>query len=184
MLTADPPQRMSIPLRWGRRAKDEVSMGLQENLLHETVADLTLRALVKVRPDQTLCHTCTAMREAKLGAAIVVNDQDRPIGMFNEKLLIKLLATQARPADLMDDPISKHMISDLPHIKESHSIAWLIATMKRHNLRWVCVVDDHGRAKALTGLRGVMEYVVEHFPRHIKVQPMRSKLAMDQREGA
>ena len=46
------------------------------------------------------------------------------------------------------------------------------------------VLDDEGRPVGLTGQKGVMEYIAEHFPRQGKVQLMESKLHMDHREGA
>jgi hypothetical protein len=44
-------------------------------------------------------------------------------------------------------------------------------------------VDRDGKPIGLTGQKGVIEFIVEHFPRQVKVQMMRSKLYMDAREG-
>lgn len=156
-------------------------MGLRENLMTEPVTELMMRTLVTARPDTTVEQACAAMRQAKLGALIVVDDAGHPVGMFNEKLLIRLVASDIGQ---LSDPVEKHMTHNVVCIRESDSIAQLIATMQSRKLRWICVVDDSGKATAITGLRGVMEYVSEHHPRSVKVQPMQAKLAIDQREGA
>jgi hypothetical protein len=49
----------------------------------------------------------------------------------------------------------------------------------------VSIVDADGRPTALTGLRGVVEYVADYFPRQVKVQPIDgSKVSIKTREGA
>lgn len=156
-------------------------MTLRENIMTETVVELALRTLVTIKPTDTVRQVCQAMREQKLGAALIVDDAGKPVGMFNEKLLISLLY---RKPEGYDEPVSYHMTTNLVCVKQSDKIAELIATMQQRKLRWICVVDDQGKAVALTGLRGVMEYVVEHFPRSVLGHPIRSKLSINEREGA
>jgi len=156
-------------------------MTLRENILHEPVSSLTLRALVLFSPDRPVREVCQSMRRESLGAALAVDPLGKPIGMFNEKVLIRILAEHPTA---MDDPAEQHMTSYVVTVKQSDSIADLIATMQQRRLRWVCVVDEQGKAIALTGLRGVMEYVVDHHPRSIKSMPIRRKISMTEREGA
>ena len=47
----------------------------------------------------------------------------------------------------------------------------------------VVVTDDDGRVDALTGQKGLMEYVAEHFPKQVMVQRIGSPVIQD-REGA
>ncbi len=156
-------------------------MGLQDNIYEETVADLSLRQLVTIKPTDTVRRACELMKAARLGAAVAVDDAGHPIGMFNEKLLIRLLATTPQS---MDDPVSDHMTTNVVTVKTTDSIARLINVMRERQYRWVCVIDPGGKAVSLTGLRGVMEYVVDHFPRSVKVQPINSNLSIEEREGA
>ena len=156
-------------------------MGLQDNIYTDTVADLSVRQLVKIKPSDTVQQACELMKEARLGAAVAVDEAGHPIGMFNEKLLIRLLATQP---DALNTPVSEHMTTNVVTVKTSDSIAKLINIMREHQYRWVCVVDEQGKAVSLTGLRGVMEFVVDHFPRVVKGHPIDSKLSIEEREGA
>ncbi len=156
-------------------------MGLRENILLEQVCDLATRPLILMDVGEPVHAVLQRMREKELGAAIAVDDAGKPTGMFNEKLLIRIIG---QGNGVLDEPVGKHMTPNVICVKESDSIATLIATMQQRKLRWVCVVDDAGKAISLTGLRGAMEYVVEHFPRRVLVEPLQSKLAVDQREGA
>lgn len=156
-------------------------MALRQEILNESVTALALRPLVRFATKDPVRKVCEAMTESGLGAAIATDEAGKPIGMFNEKLLIRLL--NGDPA-AMDEPAEGYMTRNLACVSEHDTIATLIATMQSRKLRWVCVCDASGKATALTGLRGVMEYIEEHVPRWVAVQSMDSKLAMDEREGA
>lgn len=156
-------------------------MGLRENILSQPVADLAVRELVTAEPDSTVRDAVAAMRQKNLGAVIVVDDAGKPIGMFNEKLLIQLLDAGG---DVMDEPVERHMTTNVACVKTSDTIATLIATIHSRGLRWICICDEAGKAVGISGVRGVMEYVSEHHPRCVLVQPLESKLSVDEREGA
>ena len=156
-------------------------MALRDNIIEEPVSSLALRKLVLFSPHRPVREACDAMEREGLGAAIAVDATGRPVGMFNEKILIRILT---RYPSAMDDPAEGHMTRNVVTVRQGDSIAKLIGTMQTRMLRWVCVVNDQGKAVALTGLRGVMEYVVEHHPRSVKGTPIRRKLSMTEREGA
>ncbi len=156
-------------------------MSLKQNILNEPVSTLNLRPLPTAQPDVTVRESLEVMRSAALGCVIFLDDDDRPMGMFNEKLLIRLL--YAKP-DEIDQPVRPHITRNVWCIRASDRIAQFVAMMQAHKLRWACVVDDDGKAIGITGLKGLVEYVVENFPRLCLVEPMRSNIAMETREGA
>jgi predicted transcriptional regulator len=157
-------------------------MGLRENILREPVSVLQLRPYAAVTADATVRQAVDAMRAKQIGAAMIVDEAGKAIGMFNEKMLIRLLINDPK---LLDDPVEKHMTRNIFTVQASDSIAKLISTMQNRHLRWVSIVDADGRPTALTGLRGVVEYVADYFPRQVKVQPIDgSKVSIKTREGA
>ncbi len=156
-------------------------MSLTEDIWRDRVSQLALRPLVIVPGDAAVRDACALMRDAKLGAAMILDDDGKPLGMFNEKLLIRLLHNN--PAGL-DEPVRDHMTTNIHCVRETDTIATLIVVMQKYKLRWVCVTDTSGKATALTGLRGSMEYIVEHFSQQVHTNPLRSRLSMEQREGA
>ena len=62
-------------------------------------------------------------------------------------------------------------------------IANVIESMQSQKLRFIVVLDEQGKAVAITGQKGIMEYIADHFPRQIKVQRMSSDFFTGQREG-
>ena len=155
-------------------------MGLRENLWREPITSLALREAVTVSPSMTVRQTVELMRDRKVGAVITVDAAGKPNGMFTEKLLIRLLAYRS---EALNEPVGSHITPRIVCLRRDEPIARVIDVMQKHSLRWVCIVDEAGKAVALTGLRRVMEYVIEHVPRIVKVQPIEPKLSMQQREG-
>ncbi len=156
-------------------------MGLREDIQQQPISELALRPYVAVDAQTTVRNAVTKMKQLNLGAAIIVDSAGKAVGMFDEKKLLRLLTE--RPGGL-DEPVGTHLSQQIVCLPRTATIAQLIATMQSRNLRWVCVVDDGGNPVAMTGLRGVVDYVADYFPRQVKVQPMDVKLAMEEREGA
>jgi CBS domain-containing protein len=156
-------------------------MGLRSDILNQPVSSLALRPLITVRPSATVHEAIETMRRARLGCVIVIDDAGKPIGMFNEKMLMRMLLEKP---DAISQPIRQHMTRNVWSVIEGDTIARLIGVLQVHKLRWACVCDDSGKATAITGLKGLMEHIVDNFPRQCKVQPIRSNLAIEQREGA
>lgn len=156
-------------------------MGLRQDILSDPVSVLELRQLIAVKPGTTVRSAIKLMHQHRLGCVVVVDDNNQPMGKFSERLLIKLLVTDP---DALDQDISEHMASTWAIVKQSDPIAKVIECMEADKLRFVVVVDEHGHPVGITGQKGVMEYIAEHFPRQVKVQETEAKLYMDQREGA
>lgn len=155
-------------------------MGLQENLRNETVDQLALREAIRVDPEMRVREAVERMREASLGCAIIVDGQQHPLGTFTEEDLIGLLVED--PRDL-DDPVDAHRSAKWASVRLSDPIAKVLLAMRLKNLRFVCVTDEESRVAALTGQKGLMEYIADHFPQHVMVQRVGMKPSTQQREG-
>ena len=156
-------------------------MGLYQNMQDEPVSRLTLRDPIMVSPDVTIRDAILKMREKKLGCVVAVDDSKKPLGMFNESMLTQLLATT--PTTLVE-PLSKHLSTLLPWVKTTDKIADVLEAMQMKNIRFLCVVDEEGCLVGLTGQKGLMEYVAEHFPQQVMVQRIGGTPYSRQQEGA
>jgi CBS domain-containing protein len=121
------------------------------------------------------------MREQKLGCAIVVDDERKPVGLFAESKLTRLLSET--PAAIYD-PILEHLDPQWPTVESSAPISCVLSALELANVRFLIVVDGQGRLAGLTGQKGLMEYVAEHFPRQVTVQRIGGKPYPAEREGA
>lgn len=156
-------------------------MGLYENIRNEPVSRLALREPVVVSPDATVRDAVRQMRKQKLGCAIVVDDERRPVGLFAESKLTKLLSESPQA---IYDPVLDHVDEKWPTVTASDPISCVLSALEFANIRFLIVVDENGRLAGLTGQKGLMEYVAEHFPRQVTVQRIGGKPYPASREGA
>lgn len=149
-------------------------------MTNEPVTQLALREPVLCRPGESVRVAVARMREKKLGCVIVIDENQKPLGMFTESMLTQMLASGATT---LDEPVESHMAVKWPWVKQTDPIANVLEAMMTKNVRFICVVDDEGRVTGLTGQKGLMEYVAEHFPQQVMVQRVGSPPPAE-REGA
>ena len=156
-------------------------MGLQENFQKETVEKLDLREAIKVSPKSTLRNAIALMRENKIGCVVVVGGDGIPVGFFTESMVVELLSHGSLP---LADPIIEHMSQRFPWVRNSDPVADVVGAMELKNTRLLCVLDSDDQVVGITGQRGVMEYVAEHFPGQVMVQRVGQSPFLSDREGA
>ncbi|WP_197530335.1 CBS domain-containing protein [Bythopirellula polymerisocia] len=147
----------------------------------ETVGRLALRDPVVVQENATIRDAVTAMRKNKLGCAIVLDRNRVPQGLFPESELTQLLSKNSA---VVNEPISKHLKKDWPTVKITDPIARVLDALESRNVRFLIVVNEDGQLAGLTGQKGLMEYVAEHFPGQVNVQRIGGNPYPVDREGA
>ena len=156
-------------------------MGLLENIQTEPISKLAVRKPIFVDRSCTVRDAILAMRRGKLGCAIVIDSAEKPVGLFTEAILRHLIATS--PAAVEED-IESHMATTFPWAKISDPIETVLEAMELKKIRFVIVVDEQGKVAGLTGQKGLMEYVAEHFSGEVMVQRVGTKPYPTSREGA
>ncbi len=156
-------------------------MGLQENLASEPVTKLALREAVCVSPATPVRKAVDAIKDKHLGCVIVVDPAQKPIGTFTESMLVDLLVHQPKA---LEDRVDAHLDKKWARVKQTDPISSVLAAMQQQDLRFVVVTDEEGCAKALSGQKGLMEYIADHFPRRVLVQQVGAKPFIHEREGA
>ena len=156
-------------------------MGLKENLQAEPISRLQIRKAVIAGPTDSVRAAVSNMRKNDIGCAIVTDKDQRPIGIFTESMLSEMLAHH--PTKL-DEPLEKHMADRCPWVKTTDPVGELLEAMQLKNIRLLCVVDDDDSVVGLTGQRGLMEYVADHFPGQVMVQRVGMPPYLSDREGA
>ena len=155
-------------------------MGLRQDIREQPVTELELRKVIRVAPTDTLRHAVDLMKKEQLGGVVIVDDAGKAVGQFTDRDLIGLLLDRPDP---LDEPIGQHMCEVQVKISQTEPIAVIIERMQERRARYGIVMDEDSQPIGLTGLKGVVEYITDHFPRQVKVQMMKSKLHMDEREG-
>jgi CBS-domain-containing membrane protein len=96
-------------------------------------------------------------------------------------MLRQLLANN--PA-AVDDLLREHMDREVRWVRAADPIVKVLQAMQLEKTRFVGVIDGEGRLVGLTGQKGLMEYVAEHFPQQVMVQRVGGSSHFAQREGA
>ena len=96
-------------------------------------------------------------------------------------MLTQLMASHP---DSLDEPISSHHADRWPQVRLADAIVSVLEALETKNVRFLAVVDEEGRIAGLTGQKGLMEYIADHFPEHVMVQRIGQKPFMQDREGA
>jgi CBS domain-containing protein len=122
------------------------------------------------------------MREQRLGCVIVVDDDNKPLGIFTEGTLTQLLHVHG--SHVIDDVVENRMVRPCPQVKLTDPVDFVVEAMQLKNVRFLCVVDEQGRVAGLTGQKGLIEFVADHFPRQIMVQRIGGRPYPIEREGA
>ena len=156
-------------------------MGLRENLRNEPVSRLALRKPVVVSAEATVREGIVHMRERELGCVMIVDDEQRPLGIFTEGMLRRMIVHN--PA-VVDQPLRDHMNREGRWVRLTDPIATVLQSMQVKNTRFLGVIDSEGRLVGLTGQKGLMEYVAEHFPQQVMVQRIGGPPHIAEREGA
>ncbi len=157
-------------------------MGLKENLQSETVSKLPCREAVLIQPEATVRQAVEILQAKKLGCAVVVDAEGKPLGVFTERTLIDLLLQQP------DDPgqllVRDHLEAEWFCVQSSDPIGTVLDLVQNRGARFICELDEQGRVKGLTGQKGLSEYIADHFPEQVMVQRIGGQPGMETREGA
>ncbi len=156
-------------------------MGLFENIKITPVTKLTLRDLVLLNEDDTIRDAVNKMREANLGCAVAVDSDRKPRGLFTEAMLRAMLA---KTSNILDEPVNEHLSTTFPWVSLTDSVEMVLEAMEAKNIRFVVVLDEAGKVAGLTGQKGLMEFIAEHFPGEVMVQRIGTKHYPEEREGA
>lgn len=156
-------------------------MGLYEDFRNEPVKRLALREPITLEPEGTIRDAIALMSDKNLGCVVVVDEAQKPVGMFTEGMLRHLLISSP---DAIGGILQEQMASRFPWVQIDDPIQMVLDAMVEKNTRFVCVVDEAGKLVGLTGQKGLMEHVAEHFPFQVMVQHIEDSPYNIQREGA
>lgn len=156
-------------------------MGLLNNIHNESVARLPLRKALLVQADEPIQSAISIMKSNQLGCVIAVNDQGLPLGTFTERCVVDLLANN--PQAIKNSTIRECLDTKWSCVSETAPVSAVVKALQIEDLRFVVVVDKNKKPIALTGQKGLMEYVAEHYPQQTMVQRVGAKPPKS-REGA
>jgi 2-oxoglutarate ferredoxin oxidoreductase subunit beta len=119
------------------------------------------RALITIGPDASLAEAIQIMSDKNIGALLVVDTQQRPLGIFTEGDVLFKVATQVM--NLKGSTVSDFMTPNPDVLRADTPIAHALHLMSVHHYRHVPIVDDKGMAQGIISFRDVVSYIETYF---------------------
>ena len=117
------------------------------------VLDYVRRPPVTVKPETPIRDAARVMFEGSVGSVVVVDDSGRPVGIFTERDLVRVVA-QGAP---LEAPVGSVMTRDPVTVKASDSIVKAAMIMSERRIRHLPVVDDNGVLVGVISIRDVVD---------------------------
>ena len=115
--------------------------------------DLVRRPHVTVGVGVSVRDVVRVMYENSIGSIVIVDDVGRPIGIFTERDLLRLVAQGAS----LDSPVDSVMSRDLVVVKDVEGVVRAAMLMSEHRIRHLPVVDDEGKLMGVISVRDVVD---------------------------
>lgn len=132
-----------------------------------------------VGPDATVGEVLRLIKNQRVGSAIICEDE-RPAGIFTERDALEWMAA----CKSTDIPISELMSSNLETLQADATVGEVIQQMSAGHYRRMPILGTDGVTQGLANVKGIIHYLVDHFPQTIYTLPPVPDRAPSEREGA
>lgn len=149
---------------------------------------LNLDTVQRAQPFPPVCvsgqtpvsEVMAAMGAGTSGCVLVCEDQQRLVGIFTERDVLRLMAAGAD----LHQPIGNVMSRSPVTVSIADTVGTAVRIMSVGGYRRLPVVDGHGRPAGVLGVANILHYLVEHFPEYVYNLPPEPGHTMHEREGA
>src|SRR5262245_16957008 len=154
-------------------------MELARNLRKDHVSRLDPSPPRAVGRSAAVSDAVELMRRDNVGC-ILVCDADRLVGLFTERDLMTRVLAVGKP---LTHPVADVMTPDPVAVSPKDPIRLAVRKMKLGGHRHLPVIDEAGRPVGIVSAKGVVHYLVEHYPAAVYNQPPPGQVP-DSPEGA
>lgn len=156
-------------------------MDFQLSLQSESACSAYPESPLAVQPDTTIAEVLSLLQAQKAGAAVVCRD-DLLVGILTERDVLKLMASGAD----LTRPVEEVMSSEPATVCASSTVGEAIDRMSTGGYRHLPLMDadDPARPIGMIDVKGIVRYLVEHFPSTIYNLPPEPNQNPADREGA
>lgn len=111
------------------------------------------RHVYRVHPEAPVFEALTIMAEKNIGALVVLDDDDKLVGMLSERDYARKVVLKEKTS--RETPVREIMTGQVISVTEEHSLDDCLHTMTRHNIRHLPVVSKG----TVVGVLGIGELV-------------------------
>jgi CBS domain-containing protein len=130
-------------------------------------------------PDATLGEVLQLLRAQRTGALLICHDTTL-VGIITERDALRFMA-EGTP---LSTPARDLMTAKPATIQSNATVAAAIEKMAAGGYRHLPIVDPSGQPTGVLAVRGIVHYLVDHFPETVYNLPPNPNAAPSEREGA
>jgi CBS domain-containing protein len=132
-----------------------------------------------VSPDSKVGDVLQLLRANRAGSVLVC-EESRLLGIFTERDALRWMAS----GQSNEVAIESLMSRDLQTLDEQATVADAIRLMAQGGYRRLPIVSPEGKPTGVSSVRGIVHYLVDHFPQTIYTLPPQPNSVTSEREGA
>ena len=118
------------------------------------------REVATVPPHASLRDVVDVLAAKHIGALVIVDIKGAMLGIVSERDVVRALAKQG--ADVLDDPVSRHMTKSVVAADESDSVIAIAQKMSNGRFRHMPVIAD-GRLVGMISTGDAVKYRLEEM---------------------
>ena len=126
------------------------------------ISSLILEAEVyRCGPNSTIRGVLKVLIEQNIGAVVIVDPDDKPIGIFTERDYLKKLAFLEKSP--LDDTIELHMTTNPRCLSATDEVIKAMTAMRAGRFRHIVIVDDSGKLAGIVSIKDVINFIVDQL---------------------
>ncbi len=126
-----------------------------------SIRNVCVRAVDVAKPDESAWQAAERMHQRSVGTLVVVNDDQRPVGIVTDRDLVERVISPNR--DASSTSISDVMTTDPRTVTEDDSIESALLIMSADECRRLIVIDDDGRLGGLVSMDDILKKIIEEM---------------------
>jgi CBS domain-containing protein len=119
------------------------------------IRDIMCKKVVTMKEDSSILDAIILLSERHVGSVVIVNDEQKCIGMFTERDAIRIFAQKFPIDQPLSQVMSKHVVT--VSLEASYNEAKRL--MMSHNIRHLPVTDETGKLIGLFSLRAFLDEI-------------------------
>ncbi|MGC9009866.1 MAG: CBS domain-containing protein [Sulfolobales archaeon] len=117
------------------------------------VSDIMTRDVATATENATLSSIAAIMYERGIGSVVIVDEENKPIGIVTERDIVYAVAKNLR----RDAPAWSFMTENPVVVKESDLITDAMEKMRELNIRHLPVVNEEGKLVGMVSFRDIVD---------------------------
>jgi CBS domain-containing protein len=118
------------------------------------VSDIMVKDVVTAKENDKIRDVAIRMYEKKIGSVVVVDDEEKPIGIVTERDMVYVVARALAP----DTPVWMVMTEDPIVINENALVTEAMEKMRVQNIRHLPVVNAEGKLVGMITFRDIVDF--------------------------